>query len=158
MEIKSLFPVFIKRAVLMRKIGKMGRPPKIIGETTGRLTATTSDRLSKQKNLSLHQRKEILQLIRKPEIHTRFPCWIVSARRSFSVTIFFYLCYCPLKINHSNWKIENGSFYFWNFFCLAITVNIPLRFPSRVLKVKMAREAENYLQREYLPSWHTSRD
>jgi len=34
MEIKSLFSVFIKRAVLMRKIGKMGRPPKILGETT----------------------------------------------------------------------------------------------------------------------------
>ena len=52
----------------MRKTGKMvGRPPKIIGETTGRLTVTTSERLSKQKNLSLHQKKEILQLIRKPE-------------------------------------------------------------------------------------------
>jgi len=51
MEIKSLFPVFIKRAVLMRKIGKMGRPPKIIGETTGRLTVTTSERLSKQKEI-----------------------------------------------------------------------------------------------------------
>jgi hypothetical protein len=67
MEIKSLFSVFIKRAVLMRKIGKMGRPPKILGETTGRLTDATADKLSKRKNLSLHQRKEILQIIKKPE-------------------------------------------------------------------------------------------
>ena len=61
MEIKSLFSVFIKRGVLMRKIGKMGRPPKILEETTGRLTETTTDKLSKRKNLTLHQRKEILQ-------------------------------------------------------------------------------------------------
>ena len=67
MEIKSLFSVFIKRAVSMRKIGKMGRPPKILEETTGRLTEKTNDKLSKRKNLSLHQRKEILQLIKKPE-------------------------------------------------------------------------------------------
>ena len=67
MEIKSLFSVFIKRAVLMRKICKMGRPPKILGETTGRLTDATADKLSKRKNLSLHQRKEILQIIKKPE-------------------------------------------------------------------------------------------
>ena len=63
MEIKSFFLVIVNSAILKWKTGKMGRPPNIINETTGRLTTCTAEKLSKKKKLTIHQRKEILQLI-----------------------------------------------------------------------------------------------
>ena len=67
MEIKSFFLVIIKGTNLIKMTGKMVRPPKILGETTGRLTEATAEKLKKRKCLTIHQKKEILRLIRKEE-------------------------------------------------------------------------------------------
>ena len=67
MEIKSFFLVIVYSAILKWKIGKMGRPPNIIKETTGRLTTCTAEKLGKTKAFTIHQKKEILQLIQRTE-------------------------------------------------------------------------------------------
>ena len=77
MEIKSFFLVIVNSAILKWKTGKMGRPPNIINETTGRLTTCTAEKPSKTKKFTIHKRKEILQLF--------------SARRLFSARISDFL-------------------------------------------------------------------